>query len=88
MSTGAPATSTDNTLQKASSHLRWLVEKSGVDPERAVVCIVVDTAAERDRIDATFAREHDHRTMAKTGKPHQVVANGVKIMVTTKAEVR
>lgn len=82
---GAPATSSENTLNKASAHLRWLIEKSGVNPERAIVCVILDTVADRDKLEARFADEFRPATMSKSSaSPHQIVANGVKITVTVR----
>ena len=82
---GVPAISAENTLRKASSHLRWLIEKAGVNPESAIVCVIVETAVDRDRLMARLADEFDAKTMTRcTASSHQVVANGVRIAVTVR----
>jgi hypothetical protein len=81
---GAPATSTTNTMNKASAHLRWLVEKAGVNPEGVIVAFIVPTAADRDRLVGRFAEEYDAETMTKSQHRHQVIANGVKIAVSVR----
>ena len=84
MSTGSPAVSTENTLRKVGSHLRWFMEKSGVNPEKAAVCIVVDSHAERDSIAARFAAEFVAGEMQRVASTDGAVVAGVKIFVTVK----
>ena len=82
---GAPATSSENTLNKASAHLRWLIEKAGVDPERAIVSVILEKAADRDKVEARFVDEFKAATMSRNpASPHQIVANGVRIAVTVR----
>jgi hypothetical protein len=81
---GAPATSTTNTLNKASAHIRWLVEKAGVNPEGIIVALIVPTAADRDRLVGRLAKEYDAKTMTKSQSRNQVIANGVKFAVTVR----
>lgn len=84
MSTKMPAVSTQNTLSKAAAHLRWLVEKSGVNPEGVFVAIVVNTDVEREKLEAQLKTEFDPATM--TRGPHRIIAHGVKIAVTKAQE--
>jgi hypothetical protein len=79
---GAPTTSTQNTLRKLGAHLRWFIEKSGVNPEGVYVAIVVNSKADHDRITAAFAQEHDRQFMVRFETPDRIAINGVKVTVT------
>ena len=77
---GQAAISSDNTFQKAAANLRWLVEKSGVNPETLpCVCIVAACRADQDKIAATIGRELKMAT-----DPDRITAHGIRFVVTVK----
>jgi hypothetical protein len=70
------------TLRKFGAHLRWLIEKSGVEPEHTVVCINVHTTEEQSKLISTLLREFDHATMTRRDEYSQlVVIHGVPLWV-------
>lgn len=78
--TSKSAVSTTNTLSKLGAHLRWQVEKSGVDPEKVDVFIVVRTKDEAALIKARFLEDFDPAAMTHNkNAPHLFCVHGVKI---------
>lgn len=75
-------TSTQNTLRKLGADLRWLVEKSGLNPEEMIVSLGVKTAHEQSLMLTTFLREFDGATMMRYDAfPHMIQLNGVTVWV-------
>jgi hypothetical protein len=59
------AISVQNTLDKFGAHLRWLLEKSGIDPETVVISIGVQNVEDQSRMISTFLREFNPQTMVR-----------------------
>ena len=77
-----PTTTGRQTFSKLGAHLRWLIEKSEIDPENAVVSIQVKTNHDQSLLISTMLREMDHSCMQHhDGYPHMVVVHGVPIWV-------
>ncbi len=75
-------TPTQNTLRKFGADLRWLVEKSGLDPERLVVSLGVKDSHDQSLMLSTFLREFDGETMMRYDAfPHMIQLNGVTVWV-------
>lgn len=78
-------TSTSNTLRKLGAHLRWHMEKSGVDADAATAVIVVPDETQRSRLIDSMLRDFDQSCMkADDAKPGQVMVHGVRIAVVVK----
>ena len=80
---GGIATSTQNTLSKLGAHLRWQLEKCGLDAERdAVVTIVVESEVQRSKLISGFLAGYDRSVMRRDdGQPGQIVLHGVRVAV-------
>src|SRR6266550_4580301 len=73
---------TKNSLRKLGADVRWLVEKSGVDPEKALITIGVDTTEEQSGLISTLIIEFDATCMSRVEThPHHVKVHGVNIFV-------
>jgi hypothetical protein len=74
--------STQNTTSKLGAHLRWMLEKEGVNPERVIVSLGVGSEDERNRMIVAFDRDFDRLHM-KRGKdfPGLVIVHGVPIVI-------
>ena len=79
---GVVKTATQNTLRKLGADARWLLDKNGVDAEKAYIAILVETPAERDRMMVAFQDEFDKASMTRTTST--ITVHGVKIFVTVK----
>jgi len=78
------AISTSNTLSKVGAHLRWLLEKSGIDPENGgtVISIGVRSNEEQSRLISTLLREYDANNMQRSDTDAAFVrVHGVPIFV-------
>jgi len=78
------AVTTSNTLSKVGAHLRWLIEKSGVNPENgsAIITIGVRNNEDQSRMIATLLREYDANHMQRTDTDSTYVrVHGVPIFV-------
>lgn len=74
--------SREPTLSKFGADLRWLCEKSGIDPETVVVSIGVKTNVDQSAVLSTFLREFNGATMRRYDKhPHMVVMHGVPVWI-------
>ena len=74
--------SREPTLSKFGADLRWLCEKSGIDPETVVVSINVKNNADQSRVLSTFLREYNGATMKRyDSAPHMVQIHGVPVWV-------
>lgn len=89
----SPPASSSNTLRKVGADLRWLMQKSGVDPERsspehpagAVVSIAVNTTVDQSLLISTILREFDADVMHREDQnPHCVRVFGVWLCVLVK----
>lgn len=84
---GSPAThkaapTSNPTLGKVGADMRWLLEKSGIDPESALVTITVHDDASKDRLISTFAAEFDQSQMFRDEQfPDIVVVHGIRMIV-------
>lgn len=77
------------TLRKAGADFRWLIEKSGVNPETALVTIGVPTRADRDRLSVTLVNEFDQECMWRDGQfDHIVEVFGLRIVIVALPEVK
>lgn len=72
--------SKEPTLLKLASHLRWLVEKSGVDPEKCVFAIGAPDVLSKNRIMAQIQHEFSGGMMRYL-TPSLVEIIGCKISV-------
>lgn len=78
----APARSAERTLGKLGAHLRWQIEKAGVDPEAADVVILVDALAEAERLTTAFHEGFDGSVMSRAPtQPSLFVVHGVRIRI-------
>lgn len=83
------ATSTEKTLLKFGAHLRWLIEKSGINPETTVVTIGVKDVAEKQRLLSTIAREFDRNYMVTSPlQGDAVVIFGVPVFVMDNSRIK
>jgi hypothetical protein len=74
--------SQEPTLRKLGAHLRWFIEKSGVEPEHAVVCINVHTTEEQSKLISRLLSEFDGTTMTRRDEYSQlVVVHGVPLWI-------
>jgi hypothetical protein len=85
--TKAGIISAENTLRKIGAHLRWQLEKCGVDAEKQTFVIVVSTDDERDAIVAGFERDFDQGSMSRGTDTHRITVHGVNISVVVQAKV-
>jgi hypothetical protein len=77
------------TLSKFGAHLRWLIEKSEIDPEGVVVSVQVKNSYDQSMLISTMLCEFDGSCMQRYDQqPHMVVLHGVPVwvMVTPKKE--
>lgn len=78
----AAVLSREPTLRKAGAHLRWLLEKSGINPERCVISIGVKDEVEKSLMISTFLRDFDGRCMTRhDSHPAYIEVLGVKLVV-------
>lgn len=83
----AVATSSQNTLRKLGSHLRWMIEKEGIDAEKVRVAICVNDETEKSLMISAFLREFEKQTMTRNDlTPNCVVVHGVPIWIVIKAK--
>lgn len=83
MSEVAPGTV--NTIRKLGAHLRWAIEKEGVDVESAAVVILVKDEVERSKMISAFLRNFDPETMAASAEhPGKIIVHGVAVIVSVK----
>lgn len=76
------ALSTEPTLRKLGSHLRWFIEKCGVKAERVIVSIGVQTEEERSLLISGLLREFDPSCMSRNGLFAEFVElHGVRLFV-------
>jgi len=74
--------SREPTLSKLGADLRWLCEKSGVDPETVVVSINVKSLSDQSEMMTTFLREFNGSMMKRNDKhQHLFVLHGVPVWV-------
>ena len=77
---GGVAISHQNTLRKFGADLRWLVEKSGLNPEQVVVSLGVKTTHDQSLLLSTFLREFDGAAMMRYDQfPHMIQLHGVTV---------
>jgi hypothetical protein len=70
------------TLSKFGAHLRWLIEKSEIDPEGVVVSIQVKSNYDQSLLFSTMLRESDISCMTRYDQyPHMMVIHGVPVWV-------
>lgn len=82
MSTGTSAPTSSKTLAKLGSHLRWQIEKAGVDPESVDVVILVGTDKEGEQLRASLQSEFDDGVMKRSkSAPHVIVVHGVCLQI-------
>lgn len=83
------ATSTDKTLRKFGANLRWLIEKSGINPEATVVTIGVKDVAAKGRLLSTIAREFDRECMTTSvTMGDAVIIFGVPVFVMDNSRIK
>lgn len=76
------AVSMEPTLRKLGAHLRWFIEKNGVNSEDVIVSIGVKSENDRSLLISGFLREFDKDTMKRWDKaPDGVQVHGVKVFV-------
>jgi hypothetical protein len=84
-----PAPTSKPTLRKVGADLRWLLEKSGVNPEAAIVSIGVPNNADKMQMIATLKKEFEAGVMVQyPAMPHAIEIYGVKVLVVCLAEVQ
>lgn len=82
MARSVATVSTENTLRKTGAHLRWLMERAGVNPEAAMVIVGVKDEVERSLMLSAFLRDFDPASMRRMdAMPHVVEVHGVTIGV-------
>ncbi len=82
----AVATATSNALRKLGAHLRWLLEREGVDPEQCVISLGVPDEVARSQMISALLRDFDAATMTRhDGFAEVVVVHGVPICITVSA---
>ena len=80
--------SREPTLSKFGADLRWLLEKSGVDPEKVTVSIGVRGNDGQSKVIATLLREYNPTTMRRWDKyPNMLVIHGVPVWVQVTKEI-
>lgn len=76
------AVSVENTVRKVGAHLRWLLEKSGVDAEAAHVMIGVRTVDDRRKLLQHITNNFDEAVMSTaTNDRMSVRVHGVLVSV-------
>lgn len=76
------STSTEPTLRKLGSHLRWFIEKCGVDAERVIISIGVKAEQDRSLLISGLLREFDASCMKRNDHHAEFVElHGVKLFV-------
>jgi hypothetical protein len=72
--------STEPTLRKLGSHLRWLMESAGIKAENSHVVIAVADEQERSLMISKLLREFDHGSMTRHDAA-SVTVHGVLITI-------
>lgn len=76
------ATSNQNVLSKFGAHLRWMVEREGIDPETVIVSIGVKGEIEKSLMISAFIRNFDGKVMRRIDEMSDcVVVHGIPIVV-------
>lgn len=76
------AISAENTLRKLGAHLRWFIERAGVDPEKCHVIIGVPSTIDQSLIRSEMLREFDKGTMTDNASaPTTTWVHGVPITI-------
>ena len=71
------------TLAKFGAHLRWLIEQSGVNPERCTASIIVPNAEAEAKLIDVFKKNYDAKIMKRdSNHPSVIVVHGVAVVIT------
>ena len=77
---GTAVTHSRPSLGKLGADLRWFIEKNGVDPEKAIVAIGVESEIDKSLLCAALLREHDP-AVSQTFGSNSVIVHGVRLSV-------
>lgn len=81
------AVSNENTLRKACAHMRWQVEKCGVDAESCAIAIVVADETAKAKIISGFLRDFDPTSMRRENDhPERIIVHGIRVGVYVKGK--